>query len=172
RRYVDPGNLVTADMTVLTNLVTEDPMYAYFDVDERTYLDLLASVSPGAKSWSESTKVPVLMRLANESEYERVGFVDFVDNRVIPTPGTVRMRGVFENPTGLLKSGLFVRIRLPVNSDYSAVLIPDEAIQSDQERKYVWIVNAKKEAEYRAVKVGQSIGELRVIRPPDKGKEG
>jgi multidrug efflux pump subunit AcrA (membrane-fusion protein) len=81
------------------------------------------------------------------------------------------MRGVLANAQGNLKAGLFVRIRLPIGSPYQTLLIPDEAIQSDQERKYVWVVNAKNEVEYRSVKLGQTVGELRVVRPPEKGKE-
>jgi RND family efflux transporter MFP subunit len=179
RRFVDPGNLVLADNTVLTTIVTENPMYAYFDVDERTYLDLLAtsgmsSATKAREAWASGARLPVLMRLANETEFEKdkVGFVDFIDNRVIANTGTVRMRGVFQNPTGLLKAGLFVRIRLPIGAPYDAVLIPDEAVQNDQERKYVFVVNAKNEVEYRSVKLGQPVGDLRVIRPPEKGKEG
>jgi RND family efflux transporter MFP subunit len=172
RRFVDPGNLVNADNTLLTTVVTENPMYAYFDVDERSYLDLLATIAPGSTSWYEGLKLPVMMRLANEEEFQKVGVVDFVDNRVVATTGTVRMRGVFQNPSGLLKAGLFVRIRLPIGSPYEAILIPDEAIQSDQERKYVWVVNARDEVEYRSVKLGQPVKDLRVIRPPEKGKEG
>src|SRR5262249_40333884 len=133
---------------------------------------LLALVAPGVGTWSEGMKLPVMMRLANEQEFEKVGAVDFVDNRVVATTGTVRMRGVFQNPGGQLKPGLFVRIRLPIRSSHGAILIPDEAILSDQERKYVWVVNAKNEVEYRSITVGQAIKDLRVIRPPEKGKEG
>jgi membrane fusion protein, multidrug efflux system len=182
RRFVDPGNLINADNTILTTLVTENPMFAYFDVDERTYLGLLESVSSGQGShavatkgsWFESLRFPVMMRLANEDEFEnnKVGYVDFVDNRVVGTTGTVRMRGVLQNQNGLLKAGLFVRIRLPIGSAYPAILIPDEAIQSDQERKYVWVVGANNEVEYRSVQLGQAIREWRVIRPAAKGKEG
>jgi len=174
RRFVDPGNLITADNTVLTTVVTESPMYAYFDVDERTYLDLLASVAPGQRSWYEGLRLPVMMRLANETEFEKdkVGVVDFVDNMVKGTTGTVRMRGVFQNTSGYLKSGLFVRVRLPTGTAYKSILIPDEAILSDQERKYVWVVNAKNEVEYRSVKIGQPVKDLRVIRPAEPGKEG
>jgi RND family efflux transporter MFP subunit len=174
RRFVDPGNLVNADNTMLTTIVTEKPMFAYFDVDERTYLDLLATIAPGQKTWIDGLKLPVLMRLANEPDFrkDRVGVVDFVDNRVIATTGTVRMRGVFDNPSGMLKAGLFVRIRLPIGSPYESILIPDEAIQSDQERKYVWIVNSSNEVEYRSVKLGQAIQELRAIKASDPGKEG
>lgn len=180
RRFVDPGNLVIADNTILTTIVTEDPMHAYFDVDERTYLDLLAaapSESPSSAKprevWS-AVKLPVLMRLANEADFEKdkVGYVNFVDNRIIASTGTVRMRGVIRNPTGQLKAGLFVRVRLPIGAAYEAILIPDAAIQNDQERKYVFVVNAKNEVEYRSVKLGQAVGDLRVIRPAEKGNEG
>lgn len=167
RRFVDPGNLVNADSTVLTTIVTEDPMYAYFDVDERTYLDVLGQMSPG----QDGVKPPVMMRLANETEFEKVGLVNFVDNRVIANTGTVRMRGVFSNQQGGLKAGLFVRIRLPIGSAYKALLIPDEAIQSDQERKYVWVVNARNEVEYRSVKLKQAIKDLRVLWPADQGQQ-
>src|SRR5262249_42616921 len=143
RRYVDPGNLVNADNTILTTIVTESPMYAYFDVDERTYLDLAGPAVPGQSSWLSGLQFPVLMRLANEQEYTHVGTVHFVDNRVVANTGTIRMRGVFDNPKAYLKSGLFVRIRLPIGSPYQALLIPDEALLSDQGRKYLYVVNDK-----------------------------
>jgi RND family efflux transporter MFP subunit len=172
RRYVDPGNLVNADNTILTTIVTENPLYAYFDVDERTYLDLVDSAGPSQTSWQAGLQLPVLMRLANEDDYTHSGIINFVDNRVIATTGTVRMRGVFENTHGTLKSGLFVRIRLPIGKPYPALLIPDEALQSDQGRKYVWVVNKDDKVEYRPVKLGQAIAGLRVIQAPEKGKEG
>jgi RND family efflux transporter MFP subunit len=172
RRYVDPGNLVTADNTILTTIVTENPVYGNFDVDERTYLNLLAQTAPGHVSWFEGLQFPVLMALAGDKGFDRVGYVDFVDNRVIGTTGTVNMRGVFENPRGLYKAGMFIRVRLPIGTAYESIIIPDEAIQSDQERKYVWVVNANSEVEYRSVKPGQAIGGLRVIRPAEKGMEG
>jgi RND family efflux transporter MFP subunit len=172
RRFVDPGNLINADNTVLTSIVAENPMYAYFDVDERTYLDLLSTVSPGQTAWSADVHLPVMIRLANEQEFAQVGYIDFVDNRIVATTGTVRMRGVFQNRDGRLKSGLFVRVRLPIGNSYKTLMIPDEAVQSDQERKYVWVVNSKNEAEYRSVEIGQSIGTLRVIRPAKNGQEG
>lgn len=172
RRFVDPGNLVNADSTVLTTFVSEAPMYAYFDVDERTYLDLLGALAPGQSTWNQETKAPVMIRLANQQDFDQVGVVDFVDNRVIATTGTVRMRGRFDKPGPLFKAGLFVRVRLPIGTAYRATLIPDEAIQSDQERKFVWVVNERNETEYRSVQIGQAVGKLRVIRPAEKGKEG
>jgi RND family efflux transporter MFP subunit len=165
RRYVDPGNLVNADNTMLTTIVTESPMYAYFDVDERTYLELLASATPSKTSWlGASPQFPVLMRLANEDDFTRSGAIDFIDNRVIATTGTVRMRGVFNNPNRALKAGLFVRIRLPIGAPYKALVISDEAILSDQGRKYVYILNDKDEVVYRPVKLGQAMHGLRVIK--------
>ncbi len=172
RRMVDPGNLVNADQTILTTLVSVDPMYAYFDVDERTYLELAAITAPGSNSWFSALSFPVLMRLANEDDFTRKGKVNFLDNRLSANTGTVRMRGLFANPSGVIKSGLFVRIRLPLGVPYKALLIPDEALLSDQGRKYVFIVNKTKsdkgeevdKVEYRSVQVGQSIQGLRVIK--------
>jgi RND family efflux transporter MFP subunit len=183
RRNVDPNNLIVADNTVLTTLVTEGPIYAYFDVDERTYLESVTSPLPGQATWLESSQYPVMMRLVNEDEFNRVGTVNFIDNRVTGTTGTVRMRGVFANSKGVLKAGMFVRIRLPIGQPYETILIPDEAIQSDQERKYVWVVKKVQEetdgvkeerdvVEYRSVTLGQAVNDLRVIRPAAKGKEG
>jgi membrane fusion protein, multidrug efflux system len=164
RRYADPGNLVKGDDTLLTTIVTEDPIYAYFDVDERTYLDLAGSSIRETQSWLAGRQHQVLMRLANEDEFTHSGAVDFVDNRLNGNSGTIRMRGVFENPNHILKSGLFVRIRLPIAAPYLATLIPDEAVQSDQGRKFVYVVNDKNQVEYKAVTLGQSLQGLRVIK--------
>jgi RND family efflux transporter MFP subunit len=176
RRYVDPGNLVTADNTVLTSIVTEDPMYAYFDVDERTYLDLGGTTSPGQNPRSVGLQFPVTMSLANENkggefQFTHAGTVDFVDNQVNANTGTIRLRGVFPNPTGALKPGLFVRIRLRIGTPYPAILIPDEALLSDQGRKYVFVLNDKDEVEYRPVKIGPTIKGLRAIKPAEKDQE-
>ena len=162
RRMVDPGNLVNADNTVLTTMVTENPLYAYFDVNERTYLDLMQSSN--TRQSTAEMRFPVLMRLANEGEFTRPGTVDFVDNRVNAMTGTVRMRGVFPNDAKVLKPGLFVRIRLPIGTPYQALLIPDEAVLSDQGRKYVFVVNKENKVTYRPVELGQEIQKLRVIK--------
>ena len=164
RRMVDPGNLVKADDTVLTNIVSQDPVYVYFDVDERTYLDLVEAASPGLSAWSRGAKYPVLMRLANEDEFRHAGTVNFVDNQVSASTGTIRMRGEFPNPKGVLKPGLFAPVRLPIGAPHRAVLVPDEALQSDQGRKYVYVVNDKDEVVYRKVQLGQAIHGLREIK--------
>jgi multidrug efflux system membrane fusion protein len=172
RRQVDPGNLVNADQTILTTVVSVDRMYAYFDVDERTYLELAAATSKSASSWFSALRFPVLMRLANEDEFTHKGYVNFLDNRLNANTGTVRMRGLFDNPKETLKSGLFVRIRLPIGIPYKTLIIPDEAVLSDQGRKYVFVVAKEKDAQgdevdkvkYRAVTLGQSMGNLRAIK--------
>jgi multidrug efflux system membrane fusion protein len=174
RRLIDPGNLVTADTTILTTLVTEDPLYAYFDVDERTYLDLVTGHGHSASLSSDKSPLgnqgspmPVLMSLANESTdsgFTHAGFIDFVDNQVVATTGTLRLRGNFPNPQGVLKPGLFVRIRLPLSQPYDAIVVPEEAVLNDQGRKYVWVINDKDEVEYRSVEPGQALKGLTVIK--------
>ncbi len=162
RRYVDPGNLVKADETLLTTIVDDDRVFAYFDVDERTYLDLVGeapSASPSSRV--AELKLPVLMRLANEEEFTRPGHVDFVDNRLNANTGTIRLRAVFDNPRGTLKPGLFARIRLPVGRPTRALLVADEALQSDQGRKYVYVVDKQGIARYRSVQIGQAIPGVR-----------
>jgi RND family efflux transporter MFP subunit len=199
RRNVDPGNLVKADdyTMYLTRIVTEDPMYAYFDVDERTYLNLLQSSGVTQASAAMNLSFPVLMSLANESQdrFPHKGTINFVDNRVEPNTGTIRMRGVFENHDRALKPGMFVRIRLPLGAPYQATLVEDKCLMSDQGRKYVFVVDKEGKAVYRPVECGQAVhgkraakkagdkdlaetGEvgdevlLRVIKKPAKGKEG
>jgi RND family efflux transporter MFP subunit len=179
RRSVDPGNLVKADDTLLTTIVADEPVYAYFDVDERTYLDLVgekpspsSSSSPASSVRLQELKFPVLMRLANEEEFIHPGFVDFVDNRLNGSTGTIRMRGVFKNPRGALKSGLFVRVRLPIGTPYQALLVPDEALQSDQGRKYVYVVDRDDKVEYRTVTLGQALNGLRVLKQAKKDNKG
>lgn len=165
RRNVDPGNLVKADDTLLTTVVSDSPLYAYFDVDERTYLDLVKNAQThAADSLAADLKFPVEMQLANETKFSRSGVVDFIDNRVSATTGTIRMRGVFDNKDGALKPGLFARIRLPISSAYQAIVVSDEAVQSDQGRKFVYVVNDKNEVVYRPVTLGQEAKGMRVIR--------
>lgn len=173
QRLVDPGNLVNADTTILTTVVTEDPLYAYFDVDERTYLDLVDV----AQSSDLGLHFPVHMSLANEPEdqFKHPGKINFIDNQVVATAGTIRLRAAFSNKDYLLKPGLFVRIRLPINKAYRALLIPAEAIQSDQGRKFVYVTHPtdKKDedgqplerVEYRQLpQLGQEMKGLQVVK--------
>lgn len=188
RRLVDPGNLVKADDTILTTLVADDPVYAYFDVDERTYLDLtghkprksepsfptsLAGPAPGSvESSLPQIHFPVVTQLANEKDFKTPGVVDFLDNRLNGNTGTIRMRAIFKNAEARLKAGLFVRVRLPIGGFYRTLLIPDEALQSDQGRKFVYVVDRENAVQYRAVELGQAIHDLRVIKAVKRDKDG
>jgi RND family efflux transporter MFP subunit len=173
RRNVDPGNEVNADTTVLTTLVTESPVYLYFDVDERTYLDLTAGAALVTSSGlSPQLQSKVLMRLANEENFTRVGTVNFVDNRINASTGTIRMRAEFDNARHELTPGLFARVRMPTSKAYKALLIPDEAIQTDQGKKFVYLVNNNNEVVYLGgdnLVLGPAVGKLRVVKIIDKG---
>jgi RND family efflux transporter MFP subunit len=164
RRRVDPGNLVTADGTVLTTLVTENPAYVYFDVDERTYTNQVKPSAASSGAWSFGVNYPILMRLAAEEEFERVGRVDFIDNQVSGNTGTIQLRGIFDSDGDRLKPGMFARVRLPLGKRYKALLVADEAIQNDQGRKYVYVLDSKNEVVYRPVTLGHAVGTLRVLR--------
>jgi RND family efflux transporter MFP subunit len=112
RRSVDPGNIVKADDTILTTIVGKGPMYVYFDVDERTYLNLRRAMRDGKIKAAKEEELPVAVGLANEGDFPHRGKIDFVDNRVDPNKGTIRMRAVLPNTDGLLVPGLFARVRL------------------------------------------------------------
>ncbi|HEX5447069.1 MAG TPA: efflux RND transporter periplasmic adaptor subunit [Pirellulales bacterium] len=162
RPYIDPGNITKADDTILTRIVAQDPMWVYFDIDERTMLRL-RRLSQQNQSSSE-VKVPVLMGLADEApDYPHRGELDFRDNRLEPTTGTLRVRGVFSNADRLLSPGLFARVRVPIGEPVLALLVPEPAIGKDQGQKFVYVVNDKDEVEYRPVQVGKLHEGMRVI---------
>jgi RND family efflux transporter MFP subunit len=171
RTFITEGNLVNADATMLTTIVSLQPMYAYFDVDERSMLryQQLARASNQTKARG---RVPVSLTLANETLEPQQGVLDFVDNRVDPTTGTIRTRGVFPNSNRLLTPGLFVRVRIPGSDTYQALLVSDRAISTDQGQKHVWVVNEQNVVEYRQVTVGslQNDG-LRVVNAGVKSGE-
>jgi RND family efflux transporter MFP subunit len=163
RSLVDPGNLVKADETTLATLVSQDPIYVYFDMDERTALQLLRLAGEGKIKSPREGETPILMGTAGEEGFPRHGTVNFVDNRVDPNTGTLRVRAVFPNTDGMLLPGLFVRVRLPVGAPHKALLVPEEAVGSDQGQKYVFVVGDQDRAVYRRVHVGAVHDGLRVI---------
>lgn len=170
RYYYTVGNLVNQDQTLLTTVVSVDPMYAYFDMDERTILRVRTAINEGKiKPRAKGTEIPVSMGLENETGYPHQGVVDFVNNVVNPSTGTIAVRGLFpnsqpENGRRLLSPGMFVRMRLPIGQPHSALLVVDRAIGSDQGQKYVYVVDAQNKLQYQQVKTGalQDDG-LRVI---------
>jgi RND family efflux transporter MFP subunit len=169
RYYLTTGNLVSQDVTLLTTVVSEDPLYAYFDVDERTALRILRHLLPQDVDLIKTKQVPVYMGLQDEEGFPHVGHVDFANNVVDAATATITVRGVFDNPVTssgrrLLKPGMFVRIRLPIGRPHPALLVSEKALVTDQGQKCVFVVDAQHVVQYRRVKVGpmQSDG-LRVI---------
>ena len=163
RRYIDPGNLVKADDTVLTSIVSLDPIYAYFDLDERTTLRLQELLRQGNIHWSEHESLPVQIGLASDSGHPRKGMVDFSDNRVDAETGTWRLRGRFSNPDHVLSPGLFVRVRLPIGQAYQAVLVSEQALGTDQGQRFVYVVDNEGMVARRSVGVGRLHEGLRVV---------
>src|SRR6516225_2968623 len=137
RRYVDPGNLVKADDTTLTTIVSLDPMYVYFDVDERTLLLIRHWMREGKIQGVDEKGMEVKMGLADEEGFPHKGTIDFMDNKLDPGTGTLRLRGVFPNPRPhLLYPGLFVRLRIQIGNKHPAVLVAERALGTDQGQKF------------------------------------
>lgn len=174
RLYVTEGNLVsggTADSTLLTTIVSTDPIHCYFDADEQTFLKYMKLARDGKRPSSRDVRNPVYLALANEKEgFPRQGHMDFVENRFDETTATIRGRAIIPNPNGELAPGLFARVRLPGSPRYEAVLIPDRAISTDQAEKFVMIVEDGA-AQRRRVELGPISHGLRVIRDGLTGAE-
>ncbi len=164
RAEVTSGNLVKAGETLLTKIVSLNPMYAYFDAGERTYLKYLKLAKEGARPSSREVKTPVFLSLVNEGDYPHEGYIDFVDNQVDPGTGTIRGRAVFNNDSGLFIPGLFARIKLIGSGSYEGILIDDNAIGTDLNNKYVFVVSEQNIAQYRSVKLGEKLNGLRIIK--------
>ena len=174
RNFITLGNLVTQDNTLLTTIVSVDPMYAYFDVDERTMLRIQTLIREGKmKSAKEGADTPFQFGLANEGdEYPHEGRIDFVNNQVDATTGTLQVRGLIPNPKAadsksrLLSKGLFLRVRIPIGVPHKSFLLPQSAVGTDQGKKFIYVVNDKNIVEYRPVELGpQQPGGLQVILP-------
>lgn len=167
RRLVTEGNLInggTAQATLLTTIVSMDPIYVYFEADERSYLKYVRLSQNGKGPSSREARNPVYLALADEKGFPRRGYIDFVNNRLDSKTGTMTGRAVFSNPDLTLTPGLFARVRLQGSNRYEAVLVPDEAIGSDQAQKFVFLLNGDDTVEYRVVQLGPVIHGFRVIR--------
>jgi RND family efflux transporter MFP subunit len=154
---VTVGNLVSADgKDPLTTIVSTNPVYAYADVDERSLLRYTRNYLAGKKGPEDAdeVKVPIQLSLQDEKDFPHTGYIDFIDNRVDPSTGTIRLRGVFDSENGLLAPGLFVRVRIPAGNPYEAVLVPERSVASDQGKRYVVLVEKDDVAEFRPVELG------------------
>lgn len=177
RTYLTVGNLVNQDQTLLTTVVSLDPMYVYFDMDESTLSGIRKAVNEGRVQQPKDGKLPVNMELPGETGYPRKGNINFVNNQVNPNTGSIAVRGVFDNPkpkggVRLLAPGMFVRIQLPIGQKHPALLVIDRAITSEQNIKNVYVVGPDNKIEARQVTLGplQEDG-LRVITEGLKGDE-
>jgi RND family efflux transporter MFP subunit len=167
RDLVTVGNLVTggsSDSTLLTTIVSLDPIYVYFDADERAVLKYERLAERGERPSSRDVPNPVLLALADEDGFPHLGHMDFVDNQLDPRTGTMRARAIFPNPDHQLTPGLFARVRLLGSGRYRALLLPDEALGTDQSDRVVLVVDAEGRVASRKVETGPLIEGLRVIR--------
>lgn len=170
RRYVDEGNLVGAsEMTVLAHIVKLDPLYVYFNAGENEYLDYQKDLRE--KIAEEPNQLPIYLRLANDEDYPHPGRLDYMDNEVNPATGTLQIRGQIPNPDEQLYPGMFVRIRIPVKTIPDAVVIQEKAIQTDLGGKYVLVVGENNILQRRDVKLGATLGPLRVVHSGLDGSE-
>jgi RND family efflux transporter MFP subunit len=160
RFYYTVGNLINQDQTLLTTVVSTDPMYAYFDMDERTDQRVKSLVNQGKIGLAGTQgDMPVQMGLEGEEGFPHKGTINFTNNVVNPSTATRSFRGKFDNPKPtnslrLLTPGMFIRIRLPIGKEHPAILVVDRAIGSDQGLKYVYVVDAEKKIRYRRIKTG------------------
>ncbi len=195
RRLVDVGNMVKNGDTVLGTLVSQDPIYGYFDVDERTKLKLdrlsREGMLPGwtpVRHWYRPLRMPVRLGLSNEEGFPHAGVIDYLSPRADTGTGTVQMRAVFPNPVlddgnRALQPGLFARIQLPIGPPRSALLVPESALGAEQGRRFLYVLGPDEPYEDKAgkprtkampqkveVEVGTKVGNLivieRVINPP------
>jgi RND family efflux transporter MFP subunit len=171
-RRVSKGNFATEGQTILTRVVSTDPIWFSFEGAESFYLKYLRQDRKGERGSSRNTPNPVEVQLADESGYRWHGRMEFVDNAIDTNSGTIRAHAVIANPDGFLTPGLFGRARLLGSGHYRAMLVPDEAIITDQTRKLVYVVGKDGKVAPRPVETGPQVEGLRVIRtgigPSDK----
>jgi RND family efflux transporter MFP subunit len=175
RALITPGNIVTGGLgsgTLLTTIVKNDPMYVYFDVDEQAVLRYqrmtrTQNENEGTSGNSardlKSFEIPCMVQLGDEKDFPHPGKLDFLQNRIDEKTGSIKLRAVLDNKVNLLKSGMFVRIRVPVSEPYDAVLVPEASIGVDQDTRYVIVIGSDKKPQRQSVELGRSIGAWRVI---------
>jgi RND family efflux transporter MFP subunit len=167
KTQVTEGNLVKGgdmESTLLTNIITLDPIYVYFTVDEKNMLRYLRNEKTGSSANIGGSAQPMWLRLSDEEEYQHEGRLDFIDNSFDNATGTMEVRGIFSNPDLMLQPGMFANVAMVGEGPYSALLIPDSAISMDQTLKYVFVVGPNNMALRKEIVTGRLLGGLRVIR--------
>jgi RND family efflux transporter MFP subunit len=171
RKLISAGNLVNANETILTTIVALNPIYFYFDVDERSYIAYSRSALQGASPSGRDIPFEVRMSIPGDPKEGRTGSMNFVDNRVDSATGTVWGRALFDNSDLFLQPGMFGRVSIPGSGKYQAVLIPDEAIGSDQDRRIVYVVKEDNKISIQQIRPGPKIDGYRVVRDGLTGEE-
>ncbi len=165
RNLVDLGNLVGSNgITLLATIVQDDPIFAYFHINERDYIYYQSRRTGTEGPTNGDGQAPLMLGLAGDDQYPFEGRIDFVDNRLDPSTGTIQVRGVFPNSERQLLPGLFVRIRVPLGVRENALMVPDAALGSDQRGRFLLAVDEENVVEYRPVRVGVLVNGLREIR--------
>jgi multidrug efflux system membrane fusion protein len=167
RAEVTRGNLVTGGNnggTLLTTVVSVDPIYVYFEGDENAYLHYNELARQGQRPSSRDAKNPVRVGLSNEQGFPHEGYMDFVDNQLDVHTGTIRARAVLENKQGQFTPGMFARVQLLGSGEYDAILIEDRAVGTDQSQSFVLVLGPDNKLEYRAIQPGRIVDGLRIVR--------
>lgn len=175
REMVTLGNYVSGmagGATLLTTVVSVDPIYVYADVDENSYLRISELIRTGKLAKDKNGRTPVQVQLGDTQEFRNGGYIESFDNRVDPNTGSIVMRAIFPNSDGRILPGLFARMRLPASAEYPALLVHEEAIGTDQNQKFVLVLNPTNNGvDYRPVKLGPQHNGKRVIREGLQGNE-
>ncbi|WP_412759741.1 efflux RND transporter periplasmic adaptor subunit [Methylorubrum subtropicum] len=171
QRLVTEGNIVITDQTMLTTIVSLDPIYFGYTVDEKSFLKYQGTLGIGMGVTQRGKGAPIRIALAGEEKPTRKGTLDFVDNRVDNQTGTVLLRATVENPDGFIKPGLFGIVSMPATKPYQGVLIPDEAVSANQDKRIVYVLGEGDKVAARTVKLGPMVDGYRVIADGLKGDE-
>ncbi|WCS27719.1 efflux RND transporter periplasmic adaptor subunit [Methylobacterium sp. NMS14P] len=171
RRLVTEGNIVSADQTMLTTIVSLDPIYFSYTVDEKSFLKYQNSLGIGMGQTQQGKGVPILIALSGEAKPTRKGTLDFVDNRVDNATGTILLRATVPNPDLFIKPGLFGIVSMPATKPFQGILLPDEAVAANQDKRIVYIVGPENVIQQKDVVLGPKVDGYRVIQSGLKGDE-
>jgi multidrug efflux system membrane fusion protein len=169
RKMITEGNLVNGNQgqsTLLTTIVSLDPIYCYFDADEQSALKYQTLLRTGKMHTVGTNQIPAEFELSNETNFPHHGFIDFVENQVNPTTGTLRMRAVFPNPgpQRILQPGYFGRVRVPGSEEYQGLLIAEQAVGTDQSQKFVYTLSSSNTVQYTPITMGPPYKGMRVVK--------
>ncbi len=171
RRLVTEGNIVSADQTMLTTIVSLDPIYFSYTVDEKSFLKYQNSLGIGMGQTQQGKGVPILIALSGEAKPTRKGTLDFVDNRVDNATGTILLRATVPNPDLFIKPGLFGIVSMPATKPFQGILLPDDAVAANQDKRIVYIVGPENVIQQKDVVLGPKVDGYRVIQSGLKGDE-